>query len=150
LAVRSFENKHLNRERLRVILIIMLTLLGIIALVEVLTAFTPAIGLSFNLENLILGGMTRGEIRSAIGAIWFFNHIALKTIVAILAMFSAGLIIIGREKWGVGLGIVVVVLSLTMINLLSFFVNQFSASVDALIQLLVFLALTHYRSRYLH
>jgi hypothetical protein len=123
--------------------------LGIVALVEVLTAVVPSAGLSFNLETFILGGMTRGEIRSAIGAIWFFTHFTLQIIVSLLSVLSAGLIITGREKWGVELCIVVVVVSLTMINLLSFFINQFSASFDALIQLLVFLALTHYRRRYL-
>jgi hypothetical protein len=148
-AARSAEKRLLNRRRLRITLILALTIVGVVALVEVLTALTPASRLTFNFEALILGGMTRGEIRSAIGIFWFFVHLALQAITALMAIFSAGLIVSGREKRGVDLGIVVIVVSLTMVTLLTFFIDQFSATINALIQLLVFLALTYYRRRYL-
>jgi hypothetical protein len=147
--LRNLERKLIDRRRLRNAIILALSLVGIVALVEVVTALVPAMSEGINLSKLVMGGMTRGEIRSAIGILWFFIHLSLQTIVALLAILSVGLILSGREKRGVEIGVVMVVISLTMVNLLAFFVNQFSATIDALIQLLVFLVLTYYRRRYL-
>lgn len=147
--LRLFDRKHINRRRFRMGLVTALALVGIVALIEVMTALLPAVSYGINLTALVQGGMSRGEIRSAIGAIWFFVHLGMQTVVALMAIISSSFLLTGREKRGVELGIVVMVISLTMVNLLAFFVDQFSASVDALIQLVVFLALSYYRRRYL-
>jgi hypothetical protein len=148
-AAYSIEKKLFNRRRLRITIFLALTFTGVISMAEVLSAVITAAGLTFNLEILIRGGITRGEIRSAVGIFWFFIHLAFQTISAIATIISAGLIASGREKRGVDLGIVGVVTSLTMGTLLSFFVDQFSAAINALVHLLVFLALTYYRRNYL-
>lgn len=148
-AARAIEKKLLNRWRLRFTLVLALTFVGVIAFVEVLNALTPAASLTLDIEALIQGGMTRGEIRSTIGVFWFFIHLALQTISALMAIVSAGLLASGREKRGIDLGIFMIVISLTMVTLLTFFIDQFSATINALIQLLVFLSLTYYRRRYL-
>ena len=146
-SLHRWETRFFNRSRVRLVLILALAIVGSLSLAEVFTRLFSG-GRLMPLESLIALNMMRGEVRSMIGANWFFVHMAMQMIVAILAFVSITLMVSGREKRGLEMGTICMVLSLTMVNLLAFFVDQFSAALTALIQLAVFLTLIYYRQRY--
>jgi hypothetical protein len=148
-SLQHVESHYFNRSRVRLALILAFAIFGSLSFGDVFTRLLPH-GQPLTLEAVIAMNVLRGEVRSLAGAQWFFVHLALQALVSLLAFFSAGLIVSGKEKRGMEIGTVCLVLSLTMVNLLSFFVDQFSASVMALIQLGVLLTLSYYRKRYFH
>lgn len=148
-SVQHIENNYFNRSRIRLALVLAFAIFGSLSLGDVFTRLLPQ-GEPLTLEAVLAMNVLRGEVRSLVGANWFFVHLALQAIVSILALLSAVLIVSGKEKRGMEIGTVCLVLSLTMVNLLAFFVDQFSASVMALIQLAALLTLSYYRRRYFH
>jgi hypothetical protein len=143
------ETRFFNRSRIRLALILAFAIFGSLYLGDFFTRLLPH-GQPLTLETVLAMNMLRGEVRSVAGANWFFVHLALQAIVSLLALLSAGLIVSGKEKRGMEIGMVCLVLSLTMVNLLSFFVDQFPAAFMALLQLIVLLTLSYYRQRYFH
>jgi len=59
------------------------------------------------------------------------------------------MIVIGRERTGIRVATISLILSLAVINVLVFYLEQFSAVTATLVQFFVLLALTYYRSMYL-
>jgi len=146
---RQVEQRFFHRQRIRLALVFAFVLVAALAILDILNRFLPA-GQVFNLESILLANMLRGEVRSQAGANWFLVHTALQVIISLLALSSAILILSGREKRGLELATICLVLALTMVNLLAFFIDQFSATLTALVHFSVFLVLTHYRRRYFH
>jgi hypothetical protein len=146
--VQSLEKRTLNRGRMRLVLIIAMSVVGILAITDVFGSILSD-GRLMTLDAIITTNMRLGAVRSQTGASWFFVHLTLQYIVGILALISAGLIAAGKEKKGLELGVACMVISLTMVNLLAFFVAQFSAALTALLQLAVLLVLVYYRRRYM-
>ncbi len=144
----KLEKRFINRSRMRTGLTLAMLVVGGMTLLDAFSSLLSGGGL--NLEAILLTSIRLGEVRSQAGATWFFVHIALQIIVGILALLSAGLIITSAEKRGLEIGTACLVLSLTMVSLLTFFVDQFSAAFGSLGQLLVLLALLYYRRRFLH
>ena len=69
----------------------------------------------------------------------------------VLAALAAFLMLVGRERRGLRLGTLALVLSLTIVDLLTFYFSQLYAVGDALAQLVLLLGLVIYRWRfYLH
>lgn len=128
-------------------LIIILTLVGGIAWFE-LGSLIQAITADGNfLENLIFLGVLHGEVRSQIGAFWFIIHLILQGIVGLSAISSSLFLVFNKEELALSLGTVSMIFSLTAVNLLYFFVDQFSAAFAAIIQLLVLIGLSQYRRK---
>ena len=144
---RRTETRYFNRARIRLALILAFAIFGSISMGDVITRMLPH-GQPLTLETILAMNVLRGEVRSMAGAHWFLVHLAMQAIVSILALFASGLIVSGKEKRGMEIGMICMVLSLTMVNLLSFFVDQFSAAQMALIQLAILLTLIYYRQRY--
>lgn len=142
------ENRILNRSRLRTVLIFALVVIGTLAIYHTLGSILQH-GRLLRLEEILTMNMLRGQVRSLEGASWFLAHLAIQLISGLLALLSAVMLAFGNEKRGIEFAVLSLVLSLTLVALLSFFVDQFSAVLIALVQFLVFLAVIHYRRRYL-
>jgi len=99
------------------------------------------------LENLILLGVLHGEVRSQIGAYWFIIHLIFQGLVGLSAISSGLFLIFNKDQLALSLGTISMIFSLTAVNLLYFFVDQFSAAFAAVIQLLVLLGLSQYRRK---
>jgi hypothetical protein len=170
---RAAEARVLTRVRFKAVLVIALIILGFL---EASTAATSGLALyevatTANLagaESQVLAKEDPGapaavdsaEPRSANrpvhpGArtvrsrIAFWLRSGLEILVGILMILGAILLLWGRERRGVLLGIFGLLLALTTINLLVFYFDQFGAVAQALVQFLLLVALLRYRRRYL-
>jgi len=142
--VRELERRWLGRRRLKAILIVGLLALGGVALLRLsqllVAAFTEG-----GLEKMIAGLLEAGRVSSATGLAWFSARAALEGVVGVLTLAAGILILAGREKLGVGLGILALLLSLTAVNLVIFYLDQFSTIALAVVQFAVLVGLYHFR-----
>lgn len=142
-------DKHITQPRLKTFLIVAVVVIGILALIEFSFLLTLLPGAAASLDALIEPLVTQGEIRSAQDASWFLIRTILEGTTGILLVFSGALMAIGRERTGIRLATLMLVIWLTVINLLVFYLDQFSAVITALVQFFVLMMLTYYRRRYL-
>lgn len=143
---RRQEDRWLTLPRLRVVLIIGLLVFGAVDLINlsILTGATEFIssGHSIPMFLMELGFGVGGR-----GSIWFEIRALLEAIVGIAMIVAALLMVIGREKEGVRLGEVALLVSFTVVNLFVFYFEQFSSIILAFIQFLLLLAVFHYQGR---
>lgn len=146
--VRSFSRQHLTRRRHRVLLALGLGLpqvfslleLGLLLLIVLLPdSTTHAWG-----DTLF----TAGELDSLHNLLWFVVRFWLDGIVGLLAITGTVLLLVGKERPGLALGVMALVLSLTVNNLLTFYLDQFEALTFTLVQAAVLLLAVSYRRRY--
>lgn len=146
--LERFERRWLTRGRLRAALTIGLAGLGLWAslnLGRLLAAFaTPGA-----LEPLLVRWLAGGAVASAGGLNWFAARVALEGCVGLLLLAAALLFVLGREQRATGLGTLALLLSLSAVNLLVFYFDQFSAVALALAQFTALLALLRYQQRHL-
>jgi len=93
------------------------------------------------MENLYAG--RRIDPASAPG--WFTARVVLEVALGALLILSAVLVASGRKKWGSTLGIGAFLLSLTTVNLLLFYFEQFSTVITTIIQFLLLIGLLYWR-----
>ena len=72
----------------------------------------------------------------------------LEGIVGILLLLGAFLMILGREKIGVSLGSIGLVISLVGVNLINFYIDQFGAIAKAFIEDLLLYFVYYYQGRF--
>lgn len=145
----KFENRHLPRRRYRWAITFLIGLVGVIALFQFVSIAPILFSRTHPLESLLTLLLQKGDIRSATMAAWSLAYIALQGLFGTSMIIGGGLFAVGLEKRGLDLASIGLVVSLTAINLLAFYVDQFSASINALLQLLVLLAITLFRRRFI-
>ncbi len=131
---------------LRIALIVGLLAIGLLTLknpLHLLLGQRLPPGVNIFLDSLYAGR----RIEATTAPIWFEVRLSLELIVGILLIASAGLLAVGRTRHGAALGYVAVLLSLTTVNLLLFYFEQFSRSITTAIQFLLLLGLLDYRRR---
>ena len=99
--------------------------------------------------SIVMAGIESGEVRSNPGASWFIVHLLFQGLVGLFALISSLLLALRRERQAIDFGTACMVLSLTAVNLLAFFVDQFSTAAIAIFQLFVLLALAYYKRRFI-
>lgn len=139
----------LSRRQLRLFLIVALGSMGVLAILEFGLLLWVIRDPIHGLEQMIAPLVSRGDIRSAQDALWFLVRVILEGLGGVALIVSGGLIVVRRERIGVQMATLVLVVWLTVINLLVFYLDQFSAVVTTLAQFIVLLAVTYYRDRYL-
>jgi hypothetical protein len=140
---------HLTRPRLKAFLVVSLGAMGVLALIELILLLWAIPAPEPVLEAFLTPLVTRGEIRSANDAAWFLARTVLEGGTGLLLIAAGGLMAAGRERRGVRLATYIMIVWLTIVNLLVFYLDQFGAVVATLFQFLVLLALIYYRSKYL-
>jgi hypothetical protein len=142
-------NHAATQPRLKMFLVVSLGVMGFLVMIEFaylvigIPAPEPA------LELLVSRLIARGIVESQAAALWFVIRIILEGITGILLIFSGALITIRRERTGIQIATMTLIVWLTVINVLIFYQDQFGAVITALVQFFVLLALTYYRRRYL-
>lgn len=145
--IKRFEKTHLHRTRLRDILIIGLFAWGIWTLVSpigYLLLSQDAGQLQVFLDQLISNRLVRNES----GLNWFEARVLLEGGVGIFALVAAGLLITKAELQGIWVGIAALLVTLTIVNPLVFYFDQFSSMVAAFFQFILFVLLIRYKQRY--
>jgi uncharacterized protein YybS (DUF2232 family) len=80
---------------------------------------------------------------------WFLVRVTLQGLVGMLLLSAVMLLIVGRERLGSAIGYFGLLLSLTGVNLLVFYFDQFGAVVSATMQFVLLMGVILYRRRYL-
>ena len=146
--LKRFESKWISKQRLRLIISIILIVWGLYSMIEPWTLFrildNPQ-AFEVILENLI----SRRIINSAVGLNWFQAKIGLKGALGLVGIFSGILILVRRERAGVNIGIATMLIMISLVNLILFYFDQFSTIIDAIFQLIILLVLIRYRTRFL-
>jgi hypothetical protein len=147
---RGWWEQHVTRGRHRLLLALGLGLPELISLVELalllLIALYPTQFAALWVQSLF----TAGELDSVNNLLWFAIRFWLDGLTGLLAIAGAVLLLAGKERLGVSLGMMALVLSLTVNNLLTFYQDQFQALTYTLVQGAVLLLAVTYRRRYLN
>lgn len=130
-------------------LIFGLLFVGAFAWYEYGLFFFAGLGQGSFIESIVMIGIERGVVRSTPGASWFLVHLLFQGLVGLFAVISSLLLVLRREREALDFGTACMVLSLTAVNLLAFFVDQFSTAAIAIFQLGVLLTLAYYRGRFI-
>jgi hypothetical protein len=113
----------------------------------------PAHALFFPLDEaqrqlLIVDLFGSRVAQSGSALLGFQGLIILQALTSLLSFFSALLILIRKEKFALRLGFITLIFTLTLVNLLTFYFDQFSTIFSALFQALLLIALLRYRHRF--
>jgi hypothetical protein len=141
--------KIVTQPRMRWFLVLALAFLGVISLYQFVRLLIGLPDLSQALLTLLTPLAARGEVIGAQEALWFVVRTVLQGAIGMLLVIAGGMIVIGRERTGIRVATISLILSLAVINVLVFYLEQFSAVTATLVQFFVLLALTYYRSMYL-
>lgn len=144
---RRFETRWVTERRLRAAIAGGLLALGLVGLAT--TAQSLPIGSATSLQRELTHLIQDGQLSGPLGLFWFIARLGLETSVGVLLLISAGLLIAGKNRIGIFVGSLSLLLSLIGVNLLVFYFEQFSAIVTAFVQLDLFLSIAYYRQRYL-
>jgi hypothetical protein len=145
---QKFEQRWIDRTKLKVVLSGGLIALGIVALINMLRAM-PFSFASASLQNTLTRLIIAGQVSSTGGLNWFMARLALETMDGLILMIAGVLLLTRREAFGIGLGSLGLILSLSSINLLVFYFDQFSTIIAAGFQFATLLGLGYYRRHFL-
>lgn len=144
----KFEKKWLNRKRFRQVLILGLLALGGWALISpvgfLLLSRSPD-----QLQAFIDQLITHRLLRNASGLTWFEARVLIEGGMGAISIIAAVMLIIKAEKIGVWTGMIGLLVTLTIVNPLVFYFEQFSTIILAIFQFSLFILLIRYRKRFL-
>lgn len=146
---QAFEARWIDRPRLKIILTAGLVLSGLPAMNAliplVLIAPTPA-----SVRESTLSVLAAAELLTWTQSLtWIFLRLALDGVSGLPLLVAAAFLVIGQDRRGITVAYIGLLLSLTMVNLLIFYFDQFQAITESLIQFALLLGTIHYRRRYL-
>jgi len=148
IKIEYLAERLISQDRLRYFLICGMAILGVWTLSEpsIVIVDTKSVSkLQAFLANLISASNLHGYISLAS----FEIRIGLELSVGLVLLVAAIMLGIHKDRQGIGLSYLGLLLSLTVINLLVFYFDQFSTIITALIQLLFLLTLIYYRHHFL-
>jgi len=130
-------------------------LLGVgMALLGLMTLKNPAqVWLERIIPNSVLVAFLHahaGRQLAAMDAPAFFNtRLILEVLIGLLLLISVGFLLVGRKRVAFDLGFFSLLLSLTVLGMLLFYFEQFSAILIVGFQFIVLFGVMYYRSKYL-
>lgn len=145
-ALQRFEKNWLVDERFKHIVVVGLFAWGAWALVSpigYLLIARDAPQLSAFVDQLISNRL----MRNASGLNWFEARVLIEGGAGILAILSAFMVLFKFERQGVMLGIIDLLLTLTIVNPLVFYFEQFSTLIIAALQFILLILLIRFRRR---
>jgi hypothetical protein len=144
--VLAWELRWLNLRRYRAILVGGLAAIGVNTFLHLtrllLAARTPG-----GLEQIFQKLLTAGQVSTTTGMLGFVIRAGLEGSVGLILILAAAFILIGRERRGLNLGVVGLLLSLAGVNLLVFYYEQFSTIITAAVQFALLVVIFRYRRR---
>jgi hypothetical protein len=144
----NFERRWVNRRGMQAGLAGALFAMGLWTLrypILVLLNFQATDHLMQLLSDMIKAGL----LDSPSSMVWFQVRLGLQAAVGLTLLISAMLIIFGKDRNGITLSFLGLLLSLSTVNLLMFYFDQFSTIISAIMQFILLLIVLYYRHRYL-
>jgi hypothetical protein len=148
LRMEKFEAFWLTRNRFRAALVGALLGWSLYSLYYPLFILTQSRD-PLEMSSILNGLLSQRLVRSHGGMTWFEIHLGLLTAVGLVLFTAAGLLALNKQRRAINLAYVGMLTSLTMVNLLVFYYDQFSAIISAALQLIILLGILRYRSRFL-
>lgn len=155
---RRVEQIWLTRTRLKMLLAGGLIGLGLVTLAKtglavflialVTLAASPTTGTPGALEAMVRGYVANWDLAVPRG-MFRYTDLTLEAGVSVLLLLGAVMLVGKRDRAGATLASVGLLLSLTAVNLLVFYYDQFSSILTAMIQLVLLAGLAAYRQRFL-
>ncbi len=142
----AFEKRWLTQTRLKAVLAGGLGVVGIWAMVDLILLFPP-ISNSLPFQTPLASLISTGRLAGTTSLHWFLGETALKAACGLTMLIGACLFIAGRDKLGVRFSYLGLLLSITIVNLMEFYFDQFATILPAAIQFGLLLILLHYRRR---
>jgi hypothetical protein len=140
---------RLGRRRHRALILVVMALLGVGALLAVALLLYLLLVPEAVRQSLLTRLVTQGEIQSVNERFWFHLRVFLRGLVGLVALVAIHSIRKGREHQGINAALLALLLSLTGVILLSFYLDQFRAVITALFQFGALLLVMAYRRWYL-
>jgi hypothetical protein len=148
----AFADRWLTEPRLRIGLLVGLAVLGLVAVSD-LTVITAVAGdLSDGSTSRVTdlaNRFTRVEIRDVRGEVLLLARVVLDVIAGVFLVAAAVLLARGRRRTAVQLAQYGLLLFLTVVNLLLFYLEQFAAAAGAVIQLTLLLGVRRYQDQFI-
>lgn len=145
---RPLEERHLHHPLVKAVLTGALLAVGLMAMVNMFRTL-PIGPAPTRLEPLLRSLIERGYFSSLAGLNWFFARTMLEASVGLMLLVAAGMFLAGKDKQAAALAYVSLLLSLTVVNLLVFYFDQFSTIVTAMVEFTVLMIVAYYRQRFL-
>jgi hypothetical protein len=98
-------------------------------------------------ESFVAVLRAQGDLEALTNVGWRLLRIGLEAAVGAIALVAFVYLALRREQLGARLGAFALVLSLTTVNLLNFYIDQFTAVATALLQFAALLVVVSYRER---
>ena len=142
--INTWLSHYIDRSTLRISIVLGLGLTGILALLKWIVFLSQSIGPD-SINQALVEMTAASSVASPAGLDWFIARLVLEGIVGIILLTACILIIIKRVRTGLNLGYYGLLLSLTTVNLLLFYFDQFSTIIIALLQFFVLMEMIYYR-----
>lgn len=150
-SVRSFKvfaANRVGRRTLKYFIVLGLFVIGLTAVAE-LFLLALAIGSRDYLAELTQYLIHSGQVRGLASLNWFIVRLAIEGSVGSLLMIASVLWLLGHEQRGQEIGYGALLFSLTVVNLVVFYFDQFGNIVLTLVEVSLLFSLILYRLRYL-
>ena len=142
----AFEKKWLTRIKLKIIIVCGLIFLG------ARMVFYPIMIISLirnpgELSNLLIHLIDEHLVLNGSGLTWYQARFGIEGSIGLVLLVSVILLLIRKERAGILLSYIALIFSLTIVNLVIFYFNQFSAVFMAVLQFIVLLFVMRFRNR---
>ena len=148
LAWFRFEASRLNRSNLRKVVVVLLAVWAAWALFYPIGYYlsnnNPA-----NFQSFVQAYLSDGLERNASGFNWVEARLYLEGSMGLLAAVAGGLILAGRDRPGMMLAYFDMLITLTIVDLIIFYFDQFSTIFFAIGQFVLLILIIRYRARFL-
>ena len=141
--------KHVTRGRHRWLLVLGLGLPQLVALAELLLLVVIILNPTQVITAWAQDLLSSGQLDTLNNIPWLAVRLFLDGLTGVMALAGAILLLVRKEQLGLSLGIMALVLSLTVNNLVVFYQDQFQALTFTLIQGVILLLAVLYRRWYL-
>ena len=147
--VLTLIQRFFARPRLKLVLIVGFGWVGFFALIQLIGLLIAVFNPDPVTAELTAALVTDVEAESVGDVLWFTVRIVLEGGVGILYTAAVVLLLAGRDRIGLNIGIMSLLVSLTAVNLLVFYLDQFQAVFGTLVQWGLLWSATSYRRRFL-
>jgi hypothetical protein len=144
----SFETRHIKRRDLQGMLSVVLLAMGVLSLlypVQIVLKVHSPDTISVVMATLVQTGLVRSQAALS----WFEMRLGLQAAVGLILVIASILFAMGKDRRGTAMAYLGLLLSLTSVNLLVFYFDQFSTIVTAAAQLVLLLVVVYYRRQFL-
>jgi hypothetical protein len=148
LAWFHFESTWLNRSNLRKVILVLLAVWAAWALFYPIGYYLSSNNPG-NLQAFIQAYLSDRLERNASGFNWVEARVYLEGSMGLLAAVAGGLILAGRDRSGMMIAYIDMLLTLTVVDLIIFYFDQFSTIFFAIGQFVLLMLIIRYRARFL-